>query len=154
QAFLLWSGVGANGKSTLVDIVRGVLGEYAVAADFSTFLADTRNPRAPREDVARLHGARFVSAIEQNLDAKLDEGLIKKITGNDPMVARHLYKGSFEFMPTFKLVLACNHRPKIGGTDHAMWRRVWCVPFDVTIPREEWDKHFAKRLLAREASGI
>jgi putative DNA primase/helicase len=154
QVFLLWSGVGANGKSTLVDIIRGVLGDYAFAADFSTFLADTRNIRAPREDVARLAGARFVSAIEQNISGKLDEGLIKKITGNDPLVARYLYKGSFEFTPTFKVVLACNHRPKIGGSDHAMWRRVWCVPFDVVIPRREWDKHFAARLLEREASGI
>ncbi len=154
QVFLLWSGVGANGKSTLVDILRGVLGDYAFAADFSTFLSDSRNVRAPREDIARLAGARLVSAIEQNVTGKLDEGLIKKITGNDPLVARHLYKGSFEFIPTFKVILACNHRPNIGGSDHAMWRRVWCVPFDVTFPREEWDKHFAERLVAREASGI
>lgn len=154
QVFLLWSGVGANGKSTLIDILRGILGDYALAADFSTFLSDSRNLRAPREDIARLAGARFVSAVEQNLNGKLDEGLIKKITGNDPLVARLLYKGSFEFLPTFKVILACNHRPKIGGTDHAMWRRVWCVPFDVIIPRKEWDKHFAEQLLTREASGI
>ena len=104
-------------------------------------------------DLARLRGARFVTAVETDLDAQLAEVLIKRITGGDTVTARYLYKEFFEFLPTFKIWLAVNHRPRIYGTDRAIWRRICLIPFEVTIPESERDPQIASTL-REEAAGI
>src|SRR5262249_54371075 len=104
-------------------------------------------------DVARLKGARFVSAIEAEDGRRLAEALIKQMTGGDTMTARFLYGEFFEFLPEFKIFLAVNHKPLIRNTDHAIWRRIRLVPFTVTIPEAERDKDLPAKL-RRELSGI
>lgn len=111
QCLFLFYGTGANGKSTLLEAVRAVPGEYARQADFQTLLV--RRYDGPREDIARLQGARFVSAIEAAEGRYLDETVVKQLTGGDIIAARELYKGTFEFPPTFKIFLAANHKPAI-----------------------------------------
>jgi hypothetical protein len=76
----------------------------------------------------------------------LAEALVKQLTGGDRVAARPLYREYFEFTPSFKLWLACNHRPVIRGTDIAVWRRIRLIPFDVTIPPAEQDRRLAERL--------
>lgn len=152
QCFFLLHGKGKNGKSTFISIFRAALGEHAVAAQFSTFLA-RREGGGIRSDVARLRGSRMVTAIESQ-EGRLDEGLIKQLTGGDPVVACFKYKDEFEFMPTFKLLLAANERPKIRGNDEGIWRRVRLVPFEVTIPEEKRDKDFDKKVIASELPGV
>ena len=90
-------------------------------------------------DIARLRGARFASAMELEGGAKLAESLVKQMTGGDRLAARFLYKEYFEFVPEFKIFLATNHTPRIAGTDHAIWRRIRLIPFDVTIPKSKQD---------------
>lgn len=148
--FILW-GLGNNGKSVFLDVLRSLLGDYGRAADFATFLE--WHSEGARSDVARLQGARFVPAIETGDGQRLAEGLVKKLTGGDVITARFLYAEHFEFQPTFKLWLATNHKPTIRGTDHAMWRRIRLVPFTVTIPEEERDLQLAEKLRA-ELPGI
>ena len=93
--------------------------------------------RAPgREDLAR----------RDELGRALGEVVIKQLTGSDTVTARKLYTEYFEFRPTFKLVLAANHKPVIRGTDHAIWRRICLVPFKVTIPAAEQDPQLAQKL--------
>jgi putative DNA primase/helicase len=104
-------------------------------------------------DVARLRGARFVAALETDSGQKLSEALIKQMTGSDTLAARFLYHEYFEFKPQFKLWLAANHKPGIGGTDEAIWRRVKLIPFEVTIAADERDPHMAERL-REELPGI
>jgi putative DNA primase/helicase len=79
--------------------------------------------------------------------------VIKQITGGDTITARYLYSEHFEFRPQFKLFLATNHKPRIRGTDVAIWRRIHLIPFTVTIPNEEQDKGLPMKLRA-EAPGI
>ncbi len=148
--FIMW-GSGANGKSTLVNTVSAVLGEYALAMPTETLLAK-RQDYIPN-DIARLKGGRFVSAVESAEGRKLNEPLIKSFTGGDRIAARFLHREFFEFAPTFKIFIATNHKPVIRGTDHAVWRRIRLIPFTVTIPEAEQDKELPRRLLA-EASGI
>lgn len=152
QVLLLLHGVGANGKSTFVEIIRTMLGDYAQTADFGTFLA--RDTTAVRNDLARLAGARFVSAIEMSAGGRLDESVIKQVTGGDTITARYLFHEHFEYKPEFKLVLVANHRPRIRGTDHAIWRRVQLVPFEVVIPLEERDSQLLDRIVNCELSGV
>jgi putative DNA primase/helicase len=151
QVLFMLYGTGANGKSTFLETLRAALGDYAHHADFSTFIA--RNINGPRNDIARLNGARLVTAQEIQSGQRLDERLVKQLTGGDTVTARFLYAENFEFKPTFKLFLAANHKPVIRGTDHAIWRRIRLIPFTVTIPDEEQDKDLARKL-QRELPGI
>jgi len=97
-----------------------------------------RNETIPN-DIARLRGTRLVTAAEAECDRQLAEALVKQLTGGDTITARFLYGEFFEFLPTFKFFLGVNNRPLIKGTDHAIWRRIRLIPFNVTIPTEEQD---------------
>jgi putative DNA primase/helicase len=151
QVLHLCHGTGANGKSTMLDTLGQLGGDYAQQADFSTFLE--RRGEGPRGDVARLAGARLVRSSEVGENKRLDEGLIKSLTGGDVMTARYLYSEEFEFKPQFKLWLAANHRPVIRGTDYAIWRRVRLLPFEVTISAAQRDDELPAKLTA-ELPGI
>ena len=106
QCMFLLYGVGANGKSTLIDIVQALLGDYAKQAGFNTFaVSHNSSPGGAREDIARLQGARCVAAVEADAGVRLSESTIKQMTGGDTVTARNLYTGSIEFKPEFKLVL-------------------------------------------------
>jgi putative DNA primase/helicase len=151
QVIFLLHGLGANGKSVFLEVIRALLGDYAAGADFSTFL--DRRQSGPRNDVARLLGRRYVTAVEASDGERLAESLVKQLTGNDTVTARHLYAESFEYRPTFKIWCAANHKPTIRGTDHAIWRRIRLVPFTLTIPEHERDPRLSEKLKA-ELSGI
>jgi putative DNA primase/helicase len=151
QAIFILYGGGANGKSTLLETIRAILGDYATNADARTFL--TRHGDGPRNDLARLDGARFVSAAETGEGHRLDEVLVKQATGGEPITARYLYGEHFEYVPQFKLFLATNHRPEIRNGDYGIWRRVRLVPFNVTIPPSEQDRRLRDKLSA-ELPGI
>ena len=153
QSFIVFHGLGANGKSVFAETIKKLLGSYAVSADFATFMAKNQGSDAIRNDLARLDKVRLVVASEGPEGARLDEDLVKRITGGDEITARFLHKEFFSFKPRFKLLLVTNHRPSISGTDHGIWRRVVLVPWTVTIPREEQDRRMAERLEA-ELPGI
>lgn len=146
-------GAGANGKSILLEIVRGLLGNYAQTSDFNSFL--TRAGDGPRNDLARMRGTRFVTASEADGDKGFDTRVVKMLTGNDTVVARRLYEESFEFRPQHKIWLAANHKPVVKEAGHAFWRRMRLIPFTVTFKgknKEPKDKLEAK--LRSEFSGI
>ncbi|AZF90333.1 MAG: P4 family primase [Phage 5P_3] len=150
--FVLW-GTGSNGKSTEINAIRAALGDdYSMAIPTETLLARNQ-PNAIPNDIARLRGARLVTASESDAGRKLAEGLVKQLTGGDPVMARFLRHEFFQFQPTHKLFLACNHKPVIHGTDHAIWRRIRLIPYTVTIPDDQQDKGLADKL-ATECEGI
>lgn len=151
QVLLLLYGIGANGKSTFLETLRALLGDYATQADFTTFLK--REGEGVRNDLARLVGARFVSAVEAEAGKPLAEALVKQLTGGDTITARFLFREFFDFRPAFKLWLAANHKPQISGGDHGIWRRIRLVPFTVTIPEGERDPQLTAKL-QRELPGI
>jgi putative DNA primase/helicase len=151
QCLFFCYGTGANGKSVFLETIRALLGDYAQAAEFSTFLAKQND--AVRNDIARMSGTRFIAAIEAGEGRRLNEPVIKALTGGDTVTARYLYREFFEFHPQFKLWLAANHKPIIRGTDTAIWRRIRLIPFTVTIPEGERDPKLAAKLRA-ELTGI
>lgn len=144
QVLHLLYGTGANGKTTLLETLRAAMGDYALQADAHAFLVH-RNERISN-DMARLAGARLVSAVEVERGCQLAEVLVKVVTGQDTVTARFLHHEFFEFKPTFKLFLGVNHKPVIRGTDLAIWRRIRLVPFTVTIPPDKQDRRLAEKL--------
>jgi putative DNA primase/helicase len=151
QCLFFLHGTGANGKSTFLEVIRALLGDYAVTAELSTFVADRKS--SVRNDIARLHSARLVTAIEVGEGKRFAEELIKTLTGGDTVAARFLYREFFEFKPRFKVWLAANYKPEIRGTDYAIWRRIRLIPFTVTIPPDEQIPDLAEQL-KEELSGI
>ena len=136
QCLFVSHGTGANGKSTFIEAITKLLGKYACAADMETFMRRETRGGGANEDIARLRGARFVAASETAKGQCFNESRIKSLTGGDTIVARFSYGHLFEFHPTFKIWLACNRKPSIG-TGHAIWRRLYLIPFMVTIPKAE-----------------
>ncbi len=131
-------GPAASGKSTVIEAVKAALGDYAVTTDFETFLK--RNQvGCPRNDLARLAGARLVTSLEVEHGKRLADGLVKQLTGGDTVTARFLHREFFEFRPQMKLWLAANHAPKVQADDEAMWRRIVRIPFDHVIPEQQRD---------------
>lgn len=151
HALFLLYGTGANGKSTFLEALRYVMGDYAATADFGAFLAS--KGQGIRNDIARLKGARFVTATESEAGKRMAESLVKQLTGGDQVSARFLYGEFFEFHPAFKLFLGTNHRPKVIGSDEGIWRRIRLIPFTLTIPPSERDKKLTAKLKS-EAQGI
>ena len=150
QVLPMLYGSGANGKTTFLEAVRDLLGDYGQQAPAETFLE--RRDSIPN-DVARLRGARFVAATETGEGRRLNEVLVKRMTGGDTLAARFMRSEWFEFRPQFKAWLATNHRPDVRGTDEAIWRRIRLVPFTVTIPEAERDPKLPDKLRA-ELPGI
>lgn len=152
QIFLVSHGHGGNGKSIFWDAVRKMLGEYATTVQFDTF-TEKNNNDSIRNDLARLDKTRLVIANEGQNGARLDEGIVKQITGGDEITARFLHREFFSFKPRFKVSLITNHKPVISGNDNGIWRRVVLVPWPVTIPPEKRDKSLEYKLDA-ELPGI
>jgi len=152
QTMFILYGSGANGKSTFLNTINYILGDYAIAADIESFMRKV-NGDQNTNDIARLRGSRFVTTTEAEQGRRLSEPLIKKITGSDPMTARFLYGEFFSFIPTFKIYMATNHKPVIKGTDHGIWRRIKLIPFTTRIEECKQDKDLENKL-RNEASGI
>jgi putative DNA primase/helicase len=141
QILHFWYGLGANGKSTAIDVVAAALGDYAGTIGIESFLDQGIKKRgdAATPDLARLGGVRLLRASEPDQKAKLNEALIKAATGGEPMAVRALHKGFFDLRPQFKLTLAGNHRPDIPGTDEGIWRRIKLVPWEQSLAPEARD---------------
>lgn len=152
QAMFFCVGDGQNGKSTFMETLADVLGDYAANVQAKTLLARGQTNDIS-SDIARLKGPRFVTCAEPNEGARLDEGLIKQLTGGDRVTARRLYAEEMEFVPQFKIWMGTNHKPIIRGRDYGIWRRLRIIPFDVKIPPEKVDRKLKYKLRA-EYPGI
>ncbi|MHB8430209.1 MAG: phage/plasmid primase, P4 family [Acidimicrobiales bacterium] len=152
QVFFLLYGTGNNGKSTFLNRLRGVFGDNSQNLESKSFLSQ-KSDRV-RQDLANLRGARLVTTSEIEDGDQLDEDLVKRLTGGDPITARWLFaRRETEFTPTLKLWMAVNHKPRIWGQDEGIWRRVRMIPWLVTVPPDRVDKEFGARLDA-EREGI
>ncbi|MBB5866197.1 phage/plasmid primase, P4 family [Xanthomonas sp. 3058] len=144
-------GSGANGKSTFLGALQALMGDYAGVAAPGLLIA---NPLQQHPTgVASLHGKRLVVASETGEGARLNEDLVKQLTGGDKLTARLMRGDFFEFVPTHLLFLQTNHRPRIRGNDDGIWRRLKLVPFTQTIPANERDASLPEKLLG-ELPGI
>ena len=146
QAIFFNHGVGANGKTVLMSTVSGILGDYCVATPIETF-TESKTDRHPTE-LARLRGARLVTATETEAGRHWAESRLKELTGGERIPARFMHKDFFEYLPAFKPIISGNHKPSLRSVGVAMRRRVNMIPFTVTIPQTERDPQLAEKLKA------
>ena len=128
QVLAVFYGVGSNGKSTLLNALQTTLGTDFTSAAPPSLLIEKKTESHPTE-LAGMFGKRLVIAQESNHGAKLAEATVKQLTGSDIISARRMREDFWTFAPSHKLVMATNHKPRIKGTDHAIWRRLLLVPF-------------------------
>ncbi len=151
RLFAILYGSGKNGKSTLVELLQDVMGDYATNTDTETILA--RKYQGIGNDVAALKGARFVSAAEVEKGRRLAESKVKQLTGSDTVTARFLFGEPFNFRPEFKLWLSTNNKPVIVGTDDAIWDRIRLIPFTRRFEGTQADEKLPEKL-REELPGI
>jgi putative DNA primase/helicase len=146
QVMFFIYGNGRNGKSVFLDIISELMGTYGMSMQADSLMVKRGGSSGHNEDIARLDGARFVTSSEPNEGVRLDEGLIKQLTGGDPVSAS--FKGGhvFDYKPQYKLWVATNHKPIIRGNDDGIWRRLPLIPFTVQIPLDKVDKNLSSKL--------
>lgn len=143
QKFFLLHGTGANGKSVIFNILRDLLGDYAINTRFDTF---ERKYNKQSNEIARLHQSRLVTASESGDTKKLDSELLKEVTGGDRVTGRFLYNESFDFSPQFKLWLASNSLPSVTDTSLGFWRRIQILPLKEKFIDKKADSHLVDKL--------
>lgn len=154
QALAFFYGMGANGKSALTDLMARLMGSYAATAKIESLTGQNRRSGGDATpDLISIVAARMVRASEPEKGVQWQEGLIKQLTGGEPILVRALNENFFEATPIFKLTIGGNHAPDIRGMDDGIWRRLMIVPFDVQIPKEERDPLIVQRMLT-EGPGI
>ena len=139
-------GMGNNGKSTFLDTLSDMLGDYSSNVQPETIMMKKFSGDSANSDIARLKSARYVTCEEPTEGVRLNEGLIKQLTGGSKITCRFLYGDEFEYTPEFKIWVATNHKPVIRGTDLGIWRRIKLIPFEVNIPPEKVDKNLKYKL--------
>ncbi len=167
QVLVICHGDGSNGKTLVLETLCSILGPYASPAPEGLLMV--RRGDAHPTELADLFGRRLVHAAETGEGAKLDESRVKRLTGSEKIKARFCNQDFFSFVPTHKLVVCTNHRPRVRGTDHAIWRRVLMIPFgatfwddadrprnsrDVRLPRFRKNKALTRTKFQHERSGI
>ena len=154
QLLVIAWGDGSNGKSTYLNAILETLGDaYAMQAAPDMLMQRKESHSTERMDLFR---RRLVVCSETDDSAKLNEAHVKLMTGGEKVRGRRVYENNWQFDPTHKLILCTNHKPTIRGTDHAIWRRLRLVPFNVRFwnpddgedgPAElRQDKTLAKKL--------
>ncbi|MET9126946.1 phage/plasmid primase, P4 family [Streptomyces sp. NPDC004528] len=152
QCFVFMHGQGANGKSVFLDALLHVFRGITKSTEFSTFEQRVNVGQASPE-LASLRGARLVTASETEKYSRLAEGLVKQLTGGDPVTCRFLNQNPFTYVPAFLLMVAGNYKPAILSQDLGVWRRVKLVPFEATFRGAKADKTLPATL-RDEAEGI
>ena len=129
-----------------MDTIADLLGGYASNAQPDTIMMRKTYDSGANSDIARLKSARFVTCEEPTEGVRLNEGLLKQLTGGSKITCRFLYGDEFEYTPEFKIWVATNHKPIIRGMDVGIWRRIKLIPFEVNIPKEKVDKNLKYKL--------
>lgn len=139
----IFTGTGANGKTTWHRAVAAALGDYALVGE-----PDLLMPRAGAHPTGEmdLRGVRLVVVSESDRDRRLAEATVKRLTGGDPIRARRMHRDFVQFDPSHTALLITNHLPKVSSDDPALWRRLRVVPFDVVIPESERDPYLEDAL--------
>lgn len=157
QCFVMFDGKGSNGKSTMLETVSRIIGDYSGSVPIESFLHnENRSGSGPSPDLARLPGIRLIRTSEPEPGARLSESRIKQWTGGEDVSARHLNRGFFDFLPTGKITMSCNIRPRIVGKDEGIKTRVLLVPFKHRFARRDSGRKpdYVGMFVRQEGAGI
>ena len=151
QELYVFHGMGANGKSTLINVIRHIFGAYSASLMRETLFDKTTNNVSA--DLARMVSVRMAVIQEAESDQPLNAPRVKELTGGDTISAASKYNNPFDLRPTFKMFVLCNKRPRMDAYDDALKRRIKLIPFDNVVDQAHRDPYLEQKLKS-EASGI
>ncbi len=140
QTFNIYNGNGSNGKSKLVELMAACLGNYKATVPITLITAKRNTIGSTSSEVVQLKGVRYAVMQEPSKGDRLNEGIMKEITGGDPLQGRALFKDSITFIPQFKLVVCTNTLLDVNSNDEGTWRRLCVCEFKSKFcAKEEFD---------------
>jgi len=140
QTFNIYNGNGSNGKSKLVELMSACLGDYKATVPITLITAKRNSIGSTSSEVVQLKGVRYAVMQEPSKGDRLNEGIMKEITGGDPLQGRALFKDSITFIPQFKLVVCTNTLLDVNSNDEGTWRRLCVCEFKSKFcAKEEFD---------------
>ncbi|PJN24036.1 hypothetical protein CG736_19250 [Kitasatospora sp. CB02891] len=151
QVMFIHHGDGENGKGVFIRVLAALLGDYAQSVPRSTLLA--KQGEGIPNDIARMMGKRLLSTSETSAGKRLDDELVKTLTGQDVQTARYMRAEYFEFEPVGKIHLATNYLPHVGG-GHGIARRLQDIGWDVVVPKDRRIPDLDKKIIASEIAGV
>ena len=137
QLFSIWSGIGANAKSSLIDLLHKTLGDYCTTLRTTCLTGKSADGGAATPELMKCRNRKLVYTTEPDQNSEFNCDFIKKLTGDGVIDARGLFKDNVDLVITFKLILLCNNLPKLPPNDDGMWRRILRVPFLSRFPRDD-----------------
>ena len=129
QTFNIYTGSGCNGKSKLVELISRCLGNYKATVPITLITQSRSSIGSASPEIVALMGIRYAVMQEPSKGEKINEGIMKEITGGDPIQGRALFKDSVTFIPQFKLVVCTNVLFDIKTNDDGTWRRIRICDF-------------------------
>ena len=154
QKLIFLYGLGANGKTTFIELMAWMLSDYAQRIPTEMLMQHQRSPQGPSPDIVGLKGRRLIYCNEVDEGRRLAEARVKDLTGGDTLTGRTLYaKEAITFQPSHKLVMVGNHMPEVHDTSHGMWRRMLLIPFDQVILDQDQDPDLLPKL-KQEGPGV
>ena len=154
QKLIFFYGLGANGKTTFIELIAWLLGDYSKRIVTEMLMHHQRSPQGPSPDIVGLKGRRLIYCNEVEEGRRLAEARVKELTGGDTLSGRTPYaKADITFQPTHKLVMVGNHMPEVRDMSHGMWRRMLLIPFNQVIPDTAQDPDLLVKLKA-EGAGV
>lgn len=154
RIFVIFLGSGRNGKSTLINIIKTIMGAYHVTARTESIMSSDKADRIG-EDVIPLRGARLITMQESEVGMRIHQAKIKSLTGQDTIRARYLHSNSWlEWVNTGKFIMATNYKPKVTGNDRGIWDRICMINFGFQVPVRESDPDLHTKILEHEAQGV
>ena len=129
ERFHIWTGSGSNAKSKTIELFELAFGDYCCKLPITLLTQKRAASNSATSEIARAKGKRFACLQEPDEKENINVGLMKELTGGDKIQARLIYKEPIEFKPQFKMILTCNHLPKIPSDDGGTWRRLRVVEF-------------------------
>jgi putative DNA primase/helicase len=154
QVFFFCYGSGFNGKSTLLNAARLVVGNYATQVPPTAFMVDKTKRGGPDEAIASLRNKRLVCSTELEDGQRLSVSLVKRMTGGEPLWCEHKFEHGYNFQPTHKLWLSGNHEPVITDTTNSIWYRLKKIPFTIDIPEADRKKGYGEYLAKEHGAAI
>lgn len=152
ENLVIATGRGANGKSTVFNIIRFLTGDYGTSVDPNLLMS--RQASEQQVGISMVHRKRLAIAQETEEGQRLSASMLKKLCSTDPKVGKRLYRDPVEFVPTHTLILSTNHLPKVISNDEGTWRRIAVLPFDAVIPEGERITDYHTHLLEQEGAAI
>ena len=136
KTFVVMTGVGDNGKSIIIDLLRKVLGQYMAIPPTTLITGKETQSASASPDLEMTKNTRFIALAEPDGKDVITTGVLKRLTGNDEFYTRGLFKEGKNVVATFKMTLICNKLPRLSADDQAVWNRVRVLPFESFFPKD------------------